>query len=185
MHMQSMPVKNLSFSDSINLSKFSDPFSSMPSKTIFMLTWMGQRPPASENIRADGELDAQLLVRLHDVDPAHDRPLVVGRTTSVQLSGTLGVGSKLKGRVQPAVFLERGLDIVVAVDKECFLGSNQPVVFIRQEMALTFLGSFPISPITTGGSSMSLPASLCEPMARFSALTPTEVSCSTMKSAMR
>lgn len=37
-HMQSTPVKNLSFSDSMNLSRFTEPFSSIPSKHILRLT---------------------------------------------------------------------------------------------------------------------------------------------------
>lgn len=37
--MQSTPEKNLSFSDSMNLSRLVEPFSSIPSKHIFRLIW--------------------------------------------------------------------------------------------------------------------------------------------------
>ena len=40
MHMQSQPAKKPFFSDSINWSRFSEPFSSMPSKQNLMLTYI-------------------------------------------------------------------------------------------------------------------------------------------------
>jgi hypothetical protein len=141
-------VKNLSFSLAMNLSRFSEPFSSIPSKHIFMLTWhRGQlcpfarplSPPALRQfaplldpithietrrrarIPTHGKRNTEVFVRLQHVEPAHHRSLVIGRASPVELPRALRVAGELEGRVEPPVLLERGLDVVVAIDKEGFL----------------------------------------------------------------
>lgn len=64
-------------------------------------------------------------MRLQHVEPAHHRSLVIGRASSVELPRALRVAGELEGRVEPPVLLERGLDIVVAVNKEGFLRKCQ------------------------------------------------------------
>lgn len=85
-------------------------------------------------------------MRLHHVQPAHDRSLVIRRPTTVQLSGAVGVRGELEGRVEPAVLLQCGLDIVVTVDEQGFLIVSSKVS-LRQGpergVELTFLGSLP------------------------------------------
>jgi hypothetical protein len=60
-------------------------------------------------------------VGVKHVEPAHDRALVVGRATAVEAARARGIGGELERLVVPAVLLERGLDIVVAVDEEVLL----------------------------------------------------------------
>jgi len=74
-----------------------------------------------DHLEVDGELEAELLVRVEHVQPRHDGALVVGRAAAIKTARARGVGSELERLVVPAVLLERGLDVVVAVDEEVLL----------------------------------------------------------------
>jgi hypothetical protein len=70
------------------------------------------------------KLEAELLVRVEDVEPSEDGTLVVGRSSSEQSSGSLGVTSELEGGVLPAVLEQGGLNVIVAIDEERFLHND-------------------------------------------------------------
>ena len=73
------------------------------------------------NRRTYGELETEVLVRLDDVQPAHDRTLVIRRSSTVQFARALGIWCELERLMEPSILFERRLDIVVTVHQERFL----------------------------------------------------------------
>jgi hypothetical protein len=65
--------------------------------------------------------ESQALMSLQDIQPPHNRPLVICRTSAIQLSSSLWIDRQLERRVLPSIFHECRLDIIVPVNKEVLL----------------------------------------------------------------
>jgi hypothetical protein len=72
----------------------------------------------------DRQLHAQLLVRLQNIQPSHDRALIVCRSAPVHPAGPARVLRQLEARVLPPVLIQCGLNVVVAVNKQRFLSPS-------------------------------------------------------------
>jgi len=85
---------------------------------------MKNHPAALHTLKAhaevDGELKTELLVGLDGVQPSENGTLVIGGTTSNEL--TLLVLNQLEGLGGPTILLEGRLDIVMAIDQDGLLG---------------------------------------------------------------